>query len=167
MSRWKISLVLINSPYSALILSRKELSVGVFSKILRNSLNFSLLTLTWSEAEKYALKLRLHRSGVKHCCYSRDGSEVLSCSEDGDVKVCRMHVRLYSGTSVLCIDLFWSPEVYTQTHTHMHAHTHIHTFTLTHTCGLTHTHGHMYTHQHTQTHTQIHTDTHTYTRTVY
>ena len=55
-----------------------------------------------SDPEKYVLKLRLHRAGVKKCQYSRDGSKVVSCSVDCGVKVqyvfyvhVIVHVRIY------------------------------------------------------------------------
>ena len=40
-----------------------------------------------SDPEKYALKLKLHQGGVRRCQYSGDGSKVVSCSVEGDVKV--------------------------------------------------------------------------------
>lgn len=40
-----------------------------------------------SDPEKYVLKLKLHRGGVRHCQYSVDGSKVVSCSSEGEVKV--------------------------------------------------------------------------------
>lgn len=33
-----------------------------------------------SDPEKYALKLRVHQEGVRHCQYSTDGTKVLSCA---------------------------------------------------------------------------------------
>ena len=40
-----------------------------------------------SDPEKYVLKLKVHRAGVKRCQYSRDGTKVISCSHDCGVKV--------------------------------------------------------------------------------
>ena len=40
-----------------------------------------------SDPEKYVLKLKLHRAGVKKCQYSRDGLKVVSCSNDSGIKV--------------------------------------------------------------------------------
>lgn len=33
-----------------------------------------------SDPEKYALKLKVHQEGVRHCQYSADGTKVLSCA---------------------------------------------------------------------------------------
>ena len=40
-----------------------------------------------SDPEKYALKLKLHRGGVRSCQYAQDGTSVISCSSEGEVKV--------------------------------------------------------------------------------
>ena len=40
-----------------------------------------------SDPEKYVLKLKVHRGGVKKCQYSKDGLKVISCSNDSGVKV--------------------------------------------------------------------------------
>ena len=53
-----------------------------------------------SDPEKYVLKLKLHRGGVKKCQYSRDGGKVVSCSNDSSVKV---HVYAY----VRCINVYY------------------------------------------------------------
>ena len=33
-----------------------------------------------SDPEKYALKLKVHQEGVRHCQYSTNGTKVLSCA---------------------------------------------------------------------------------------
>ena len=40
-----------------------------------------------SDPEKYVLKLKIHKAGVKRCQYSKDGRKVVSCSTDSGVKV--------------------------------------------------------------------------------
>jgi apoptotic protease-activating factor len=40
-----------------------------------------------SDPEKYVLKLKMHRAGVKKCQYSRDGTKILSCSNDSGIKL--------------------------------------------------------------------------------
>ena len=53
----------------------------------------ALLSLTCSnkesDPEKYVLKLKIHRAGVKKCQYSGDGNKVISCSNDSGLKVCK------------------------------------------------------------------------------
>ena len=40
------------------------------------------------------LKLKVHRAGIKKCQYSRDGSKVVSCSQDCGVKVQDLTIHL-------------------------------------------------------------------------
>ncbi len=44
-----------------------------------------------SDPEKYALKLKMHHGGVRRCQYTQDGTRVVSCSTEGDVKACTVH----------------------------------------------------------------------------
>ena len=59
-----------------------------------------------SDPEKYVLKLRVHRAGVKKCQYSRDGGKVVSCSHDCGVKVYTAtenpRLKTYSITGCYC-----------------------------------------------------------------
>ena len=48
-----------------------------------------------SDPEKYVLKLKVHRAGVKMCQYSRDGGKVISCSNDFGVKVQSAHTHIH------------------------------------------------------------------------
>lgn len=63
---------------------------------------------------------------------------------------------------------FWSPVLYTLTHTHIHTLTHTHILSHTHLHTLTHifSHIHINTHTHTLSHTYTHTHSHILSHTL-